>query len=125
MASSLARQLAQGVSLNASRLLEKSRRKSTESYLFTGHEADQHDLDIVFSLASNALLRLKTIEPALASLEDPLFSDAAKSTDRTLLSGDAYQVLDENLKSCLRLLGPYLMDAPTGKILEWLVRRFR
>ena len=29
------------------------------------------------------------------------------------------------LNSFLPLLGPYLLETPTGKIVEWLVRRFR
>jgi U3 small nucleolar RNA-associated protein 10 len=125
MASSLAKQLAQNTSLNSSLLVDRSRRKPTLSYLFTPREADQHDLDSIHALAVNAFFRLKTVEPTLTAYEDSLFSDAAKATDRTLQNAEANAKLNESLNSFLPLLGPYLMESPTGKIIEWLVRRFR
>ncbi|KAL6308934.1 hypothetical protein BKA93DRAFT_724934 [Sparassis latifolia] len=125
MASSLAAQLAQGASLNASLLVDSSRRKSTESYLFSAKEAFQHDLDSLHALGVNGFLQLKSMNPVLRYLEQTLFSDAAKSTDRTLQAADANAKLDEQIAAFLPLLGPFLMDAPTGKVLEWLVRRFR
>jgi U3 small nucleolar RNA-associated protein 10 len=33
--------------------------------------------------------------------------------------------LNKSISGFLALCGPFLMDAPTGKVLEWLVRRFR
>ena len=125
MASALAQQLAQNASLNSALLVDRSRRKPTASYLFTSREADQHDLDSIHALAVNAFSRLKTVEPALSHYEDSLFSDAAKATDRTLQNAETNAKLNESLNSFLPLLGPYLMEAPTGKIIEWLVRRFR
>lgn len=125
MASSLAAQLAQNVSLNASLLVDRSRRKPTQSYLFNSREADQHDLDSIHALAVNAFFRLKTVEPALSEYEEDLFSDTAKMTDRTLQNAEANAKLNERLNSFLPLLGPYLLQSPTGKVIEWLVRRFR
>lgn len=125
MASSLATQLAQGASLNSAFLADRSRRKPTPSYLFSPREADQHDLSSIHALAVNAFLRLKSIEPALSVYDGALFSEAAKATDRTLQNAEANQRLDEALNSFLPLLGPYLLDSPTGKVIEWLVRRFR
>lgn len=123
--SSLAAQLAQSASLNTTLLADRSRRKAGESYLFTGREADQHDLESIHSLGVNGLLQLALLNPALRKLEDKLFSEHAKSTDRTLLSSEANVELDASITTCLALLGPYLMETPTGKVLEWLVRRFR
>lgn len=123
--SSLATQLAQHASLNASLLVDRSRRKATQSYLFTGREADQHDLEAIHALGINALLHLTSINPALEKYEDTLFSDRAKETDRTLLSAEAIEELDQAITNFLWLLSPYLMEAPAGKIIEWLVRRFR
>jgi U3 small nucleolar RNA-associated protein 10 len=73
----------------------------------------------------NSLIHLSSIEPALAKYEGALFSDLAKSTDRTLLTVDASRELDKSIEEFLLHLGPYLMDAPSSSILEWLVRRFR
>ncbi|KAK0200852.1 hypothetical protein DFS33DRAFT_1386800 [Desarmillaria ectypa] len=125
MASSLARQLAQGASLNNALLVDRSRRKAGESYLFTGGEADLHDLESIYALGTNGFLQLVSITPALSKFEGPLFSDASKETDRTLLPVEAVAKLDETIGAFLVQLGPYLMEAPTGKIIEWLVKRFR
>ena len=95
------------------------------SYLFTGREADQHDLEAIHALGVNSLIHLSSIEPALAKYEDALFSDLAKSTDRSLLPVDAGRELDRSIEEFLLKLGPYLMETPSSSILEWLVRRFR
>lgn len=125
MSSSLAAQLAQTSSLNSSLLVDRSRRTPTESYLFTGREADQHDLDSLHALASNAFLQLRQLNPSFRAYYDALFSDAARSIDRTLLGGDEAKELHRSIAGFLPLLGPWLMEAPSGKVLEWLVRRFR
>lgn len=125
MASSLARQLAQGASLNASLLVDRSRRQPTQSYLFTPREADQHDLDSIHALGVNGFQRLKSIQPTISDYEDALLSDAAKVTDRTLLTAEANKQLDVAIGGLLPLLGPYLLEAPASKVIEWLVRRFR
>ncbi|KZT23010.1 hypothetical protein NEOLEDRAFT_1180414 [Neolentinus lepideus HHB14362 ss-1] len=125
MVSNLASQLAQGASLNTALLVDRSKRKWAESYLLTGREADQHDLDSIHALGVNGFIRLKILNPALEAYEDALFSEGAKGLDRTLLNASANAELDKEIAGCLRLLAPYLMDAPTGRVLEWLVRRFR
>ena len=122
---SLAAQLAQNASLNAAILTDRSKRKPTASYLFTGRDADLHDLETIHALGLNALLHLTSIDPSLAPFEDSLFSEQAKETDRTLLGTDELSQLDDALVNLLWTLGPHLLEAPTGRVLEWLVRRFR
>ena len=123
--SSLAAQLTKNASLNTTLLVDRSRRKHAESYLFTGRDADQHDLDSIHALGVNGLLQLASLNPSLQQFEEKLFSDHAKSTDRTLLPSEANADLDTSIVACLSLLGPYLMETPTGKVIEWLIRRFR
>lgn len=125
MVSSLAAQLAKGASLNTTLLVDRSRRKASESYLFTGREADQHDLESIHALGVNGFIQLVALNAGFGEFEGPLFSDGLKDTDRTLLSSEAVTQLDACIAGFLSLLGPYLTDAPTGKVLEWLVRRFR
>ncbi|KAL0575096.1 snoRNA-binding rRNA-processing protein utp10 [Marasmius crinis-equi] len=125
MVSSLAAQLTQNASLNASLLVDRSRRKPTESYLFTGKDADQYDLESIHALGVNGFIQLTSLDPRLSSHETALFSNTAKSTDRTLLTAEANSQLDASINSFLQAVGPYLLDAPTGKVIEWLVRRFR
>ncbi|KAF9221723.1 hypothetical protein BS17DRAFT_710411 [Gyrodon lividus] len=140
MPSALATQLAASASLNASFLQDRSRKRQNESYLFTGRDADVHDLDSIHALATSAFSQLCTLSPAFSSLnvkaghdgmplavdfEHNLFSDAAKGMDRTLHTREVNVNLDRNINALLALLGPWLMDVPTSKVLEWLVRRFR
>ena len=122
---SLAAQLAQSASLNKGILVDRSRRKPGESYLFTGKEADNHDLDSLHALGINGLIQLSSLNPQLRTFEYRLFSDQARSTDRTLLSTELNEQLNKNIAGFLSLLGPYLLETPTNKVLEWLVRRFR
>jgi U3 small nucleolar RNA-associated protein 10 len=125
MPSSLAAQLAQGASLNAAFLIDRTRRKAIESYLFTGREAAQHDLDTIHALAVNGLLQLRSLDRRLASFEESLFSSAARDMDRTLQTAEDNAKLNTMIEEFLGFLGPFILEAPTGKILEWLVRRFR
>lgn len=123
--SSLGAQLAQAVSLNRAILVDRSKRKASESYLFTGRDADLHDLESIYALGNNGLLQLSSVDPEIGVYEAALFSDASKETDRTLLPLKDIQELDRNIAGFLSRLGPYLMEAPTSKVLEWPVRRFR
>ncbi|KAG1807089.1 uncharacterized protein BJ212DRAFT_1387903 [Suillus subaureus] len=141
MPSALASQLVASASLNASLLdAHTNKRRRTESYLFTGRDADIHDLDSIHALASNAFAQLSSLSPAftartikLASdgsslsvdFDQTLFSEAARNVDRTMQSREVNANLDRTLNAFLSLLGPWLMEAPTSKVLEWLVRRFR
>lgn len=141
MPSALASQLAASASLNTS-LLEAnaSKRRRTESYLFTGRDADLHDLDAIHALASNAFAQLCSLSPTFSArtiqlgsdgsslsvdFDQTLFSEAARNMDRTMQSQEGNANFDRTLNAFLSLLGPWLMEAPTSKVLEWLVRRFR
>ena len=125
MPSSLATQLAQSTSLNAALLVDRARRKPTQSYLFTGREAENHDLESIHALAYNSFIQLCQWNPAVQGYENALFSDAAKGLDRTLLPAAEAKEVDENISAFLPFLGKDLMEMPTGRVLEWLVRRFR
>ncbi|KAH9044915.1 hypothetical protein EDB83DRAFT_2406035 [Lactarius deliciosus] len=125
MPSNLAAQLAQSVSLNSTLLVDRARRKPAQSYLFTEREADKHDLESIHALALNAFIQLRQWNPALQTYESSLFSDAAKGVDRTLLLLEEAKELDARISAFLPLLGGDLMEMPTGRVLEWLVRRFR
>ncbi|KAG1761179.1 hypothetical protein EDD22DRAFT_897736 [Suillus occidentalis] len=141
MPSALASQLAASASLNASLLdAHTNKRRRTESYLFTGRDADVHDLDSIHALASNAFAQLSSLSPAFTArtiklaadgsslsvdFDQTLFSEAARNVDRTMQSREVNANLDRTLNAFLFLLGPWLMEVPTSKVLEWLVRRFR
>jgi U3 small nucleolar RNA-associated protein 10 len=127
MVSSLATQLAQGSSLNAAFITERTsgKRKATQSYLFTGRDAAEYDLDTVHALAANGLLQLRSLDGRLSNFEESLFSSRARETDRTLQTKEENVKLDATIEDFLALIGPFLLEASAGKVLEWLVRRFR
>ncbi|KAI5990429.1 hypothetical protein EDD15DRAFT_2388798 [Pisolithus albus] len=140
MPSALASQLAASASLNASLLQDRSKKRQTDSYLFTGRDAASHDLDSVHAVATSAFSQLCALSPVFlsqtvkygpdassinADFEQTLFSESAKNMDRTLQTKEVTANLDRNINAFLVHLGPWLMEAPTGKVLEWLVRRFR
>ena len=62
---------------------QSPRRKPTTSYLFTGKDADEHDLATINALGVNSFLSLSSVEPKLRNFEDNLFSEQAKETDCT------------------------------------------
>lgn len=123
--SSLAAQLAQSASLNVAILADRSKRKPAESYLFTGRDAEKHDLDAIFALGTNAFMKLCSVDQRLKRFEQKLFSDKARSLDRTLLGKEEGETLSDAIGGFLALLGPWLLDAPAARVIEWLVRRFR
>jgi U3 small nucleolar RNA-associated protein 10 len=127
MVSSLATQLAQGSSLNAAFITERTsgKRKTTQSYLFTGRDTAKYDLDTVYALAANGLLQLRSLDGRLSNFEESLFSSRARETDRTLQTKEENVKLDATIEDFLALIGPFLLEASAGKVLEWLVRRFR
>ncbi|KAJ7884545.1 hypothetical protein B0H14DRAFT_3742152 [Mycena olivaceomarginata] len=108
--SSLAVQFAKGASLNTTLLVDRSRRKAADSYLFTGREADQHDLESIHALGANGFLQLTTLNPAFREFEDPLFSDGLRDTDRTFLSTEAITQLGLGISGFLSLLAGSLCD---------------
>ena len=122
MPSILVTQLSKNASLNASLL---SHKKQTDSYLFPSSQASDHDLHSIHALARNAFIQLSSIQPLVLKYEEPLFSDAIKDLDKTLLTKEQNDVLDSNLAAFLKLCGPWVLEGMVGKVLEWLVRRFR
>ena len=134
MPSLLASQLAKNVSLNAPLLSETARKKhfASSSYLFSASSKAQiDDLDTIHALALNALAQLKRVYIPLAAFDEQsqvfrnIFSQRARETDRTLLTVAEARDLNEAIKTLTRALGCCLMVDATGRVIEWLVRRFR
>jgi U3 small nucleolar RNA-associated protein 10 len=127
MVSALQAQLAKAASANASLLADRDRRskRRVQSYLFSARDADAHDLTTLHALGLNGFARLQLLNTELAQFEDALFSHAAHDTDRTLLDQAAVTELNHQLDAFLLMLSPFLLDVAAGKVIEWLVRRFR
>lgn len=127
MVSSLAAQLAKGASVNANVLASRTGGKpNADSYLFSGREAAEHDLDSVLALAQNGIAQLSAVSSELSDvMPRSLFSDASRNLDRTLIPETEVALLNKDIALTLRLVSPYLLQPPAAKIIEWLVRRFR
>ena len=123
--SSLAAQLQNIASVDASRLTSKTGAPSSKSYLFPPKTAASHDLDAIFSLAQSGYAELLELDPEFDEFGDSLFSEHARRTDRTLLNQEENDELDKVLGRCLRRLGRWVGVMAGGKCIEWLVRRFR
>jgi len=123
--SSLASQLQNIASIDASRLTSKTGAPSSKSYLFPPKTAASHDLDAIFSLAQSGFEELLELDPGFEEFEDSLFSEHARRTDRTMLNEAENKELDVVLGKCLGRLGRWVGIMAGGKCIEWLVRRFR
>ncbi|CED85640.1 Uncharacterized conserved protein [Phaffia rhodozyma] len=124
--SSLASQLASIASLDASRLGSLSKQVSNQaSYLFSRTEAAQHDFETIHSLGVNGFEELKELDPSLVEFEEDLFGEAAKVTDRMVLSKEENVALGATLDIFLSKLAKHLPLRAAAKVIEWLVRRFR
>jgi hypothetical protein len=124
MASSLAQQLAGIRSVDADRL-QAATASSRPSFLFPARQAASLNNSDIYSLAYNGYLALLQDDARLANYEAPIFGEKAKSTDRSMFTKDENARLDEVLGSFLRLLASRFLLKNTGKVLEWLIRRFR
>ncbi|TXT12979.1 hypothetical protein VHUM_01380 [Vanrija humicola] len=125
MPSSLASQLQNIASVDASRLTSRYGQPSSKSYLFPPKVAEAQDLDAVFALAQSGFDELLHLDPEIEEFEAELFSEAAKRTDRMMLNKEENEKLDVTLARCLRRLGKWVGIMAGGKCIEWLVRRFR
>lgn len=123
--SSLASQLKNIASLDADRLTSRTGAPSSKSYLFPAKVAATQDLDAVHALGQSGFDELVQLDPQMEEFEEELFSEAAKRTDRMMLSAEENQKLDETLARCLGRLGKWIGTMAGGKCIEWLVRRFR
>lgn len=124
MASTLQQQLARIGTLDADRLSAASA-KARASYLFPPRQAASLSNNDIHSLAYNGFLSLLGEDARLERFETPLFGEKAKSSDRTLLTKDENDKLDRTLGAVMRMLGKSVLVKNSGKVLEWLIRRFR
>ena len=133
MASSLAQQLAQARSYNASHLesAKSSAKAQFASYLFPTNVAATQDLQTLQALASNGWEELMQLDATFTKWNnatgagDLLFGDSSRELDRLMKTKEENEEIDRAIADFLRLSGGSLLDRSTGKCLEWLVRRFR
>lgn len=99
-------------------------RDEVASLLFDPREAATIDRDTAFALGCTGLEELLGIDPSFEQFEAPLFSQLAKTLERSVQTKAVNRQLDENISSFLIHLSPYFLLKPAQKCLEWLIHRF-
>lgn len=124
MTSSLAAQLATIGTVDRDRL-QAATSKFRPSFLFPPRQAASLSNEEIHSLAYNGYLALLAQDSRFERFDNPIFGEKAKVTDRTILTKEDTAKLDDVLSSLIRLLASKFLLKSTGKVLEWLIRRFR
>ncbi|XP_051849505.1 HEAT repeat-containing protein 1 [Antechinus flavipes] len=99
-------------------------RHEVASLLFDCKEAASIDRDTIFAIGCTGLEELIGIDPSFQKFESALFSQLAKSLERSVQTKAVNKQLDENISLFLIHLSPYFMLKPAQKCLEWLIHRF-
>uniref|UniRef100_H0X3V5 HEAT repeat-containing protein 1 n=2 Tax=Otolemur garnettii TaxID=30611 RepID=H0X3V5_OTOGA len=99
-------------------------RDEVASLLFDPKEAATIDRDTAFAIGCTGLEELLGIDPSFEQFEAPLFSQLAKTLERSVQTKAVNKQLDENISLFLIHLSPYFLLKPAQKCLEWLIRRF-
>ena len=110
---------------NAAPIDRNALNRTAASYLYTKKEAAGITLDDVHSAAKTAFQNLVDEEIRFEKFFDRFFSDSAKEYDRTLHVKSENEALDADISDFLPLLAPRFLSVDCGRILEWLIRRFR
>lgn len=121
---SLAKQL-QKLAIPGQPSLRQVASKKRPSLLFDAKEAADIDVDTIFSLGTNGLEELISIDRSFSEFERSLFHESCKDFERTVQMKDVLEDVDEKISSFLRRLSPYFLLKPAQKCLEWLIRVFR
>eukprot|EP00795_Rhopilema_esculentum_P004548 gene4548-20800_t len=106
-------------------LLAYNLQNKRASILFEAQEAADIDIDTIFSIGNTGLEELQNIDPEFLKFEKTLFSETAKSIERTQQPKEFNDRLDKKLSEFLVCVSPYILTKPAQQALEWLVRRFR
>ncbi|XP_016055352.1 PREDICTED: HEAT repeat-containing protein 1 [Miniopterus natalensis] len=99
-------------------------RDEVASLLFDPKEAATIDRDTAFAIGCTGLEELLGIDPSFEQFEAPLFSQLAKTLERSVQTKAVNRQLDENISLFLVHLSPYFLLKPAQKCLEWLIHRF-
>uniref|UniRef100_A0A8C7EQE9 HEAT repeat-containing protein 1 n=3 Tax=Neovison vison TaxID=452646 RepID=A0A8C7EQE9_NEOVI len=99
-------------------------RDEVASLLFDPKEAATVDRDTAFAIGCTGLEELLGIDPSFEQFEAPLFSQLAKTLERSVQTKAVNKQLDENISLFLIHLSPYFLLKPAQKCLEWLIHRF-
>lgn len=96
-----------------------------DSYIYSPTQAGKLSLDQLHQIGLDGLQQLINSDHEFQQFRHPLFGEAAKRTDRTLLDPEPAAQLKQTIEKFLYLLAPHILTKPSAYAIEWLVRRFR
>ena len=121
---SLARQL-QKLAIPGQPSVRQSASNKRPSLLFDAREAADIDVETIYSLGTNGLEELISIDQSFAEFETSLFQESCKEFERSVQTREILEELDDKISIFLRKVSPYFLLKPAQKCLEWLIRAFR
>ncbi|KAL5015995.1 hypothetical protein ScPMuIL_005584 [Solemya velum] len=119
---SLARQLQQLAVPHTKVVYGQDKRK--KSLLFDPKEAATLDRETFHSIGINGLEELQNIDPVFGTFSSSLFSEASVTFERSIVTAEVNEELDQVISQFLINLSPYCLLRPAHKALEWLIYRY-
>ncbi|CAH7671668.1 hypothetical protein BY996DRAFT_4583095 [Phakopsora pachyrhizi] len=107
---------------DASRLKPSARR---DSYIYSPSQAARLTLEQIHEVGADGIHQLAQMDRSFQRFESPLFGEASKRVDRTIIDPTQSMQLCQKIEQFLIHLAPHLLSKPSAHALEWLVRRFR
>ncbi|KAA1069647.1 snoRNA-binding rRNA-processing protein utp10 [Puccinia graminis f. sp. tritici] len=96
-----------------------------DSYIYSPSQAAKLTIDQVHQIGVDGFQQISLYDRLFQKFNQPLFGEATKRIDRTLLDPNEAKLLTTTIEEFLIRLSPYLLSKPSAHVLEWLVRRFR
>ncbi|KAL1598656.1 snoRNA-binding rRNA-processing protein utp10 [Paraconiothyrium brasiliense] len=96
-----------------------------KSLLFEPRIAASQTFENIYLLCYEGFRDLCALDPRFVQFSRNLFSEQSKVEDRTQMTQQENEKLDEVLEAFITMVGPRLLLKPAEKALDWLVRRFR
>ncbi|PWA00872.1 hypothetical protein BB558_003057 [Smittium angustum] len=95
------------------------------SFLYTSKRAADLSNDDIYEVGIDGLSQLILIDRKFERYSQTLLSLEYKQKDRILLTKEQNKELDLELNNLIIHLSAHFLTRPAGKVLEWLIRRFR
>ncbi|KAJ4360215.1 snoRNA-binding rRNA-processing protein utp10 [Didymosphaeria variabile] len=96
-----------------------------KSLLFEPRIAASQTFENIYLICYEGFRDLCALDPRFVQFSRNLFSEQSKVEDRTQMTQQENEKLDEVLETFITMVGPRLLLKPAEKALDWLVRRFR
>lgn len=126
MATALQQQLAAIAAKSTNQLdLKAQRNQHSKSLLFEPKDAANQTFDTIYQICVEGFQDLCMLDARFTPFAQNLFSEQSKTEDRTQMTAQENEQLDNVIQSFLGLVSGRILLKPGQKAVEWLVRRFK